>query len=96
MAGTTVKMYKINRIVRMARHYNALAGGYMVYYTRNTGKNWKPDEVKELRKLAKGDTPTPVIGFKLGRTPAAIYTKASEEGISLMPPNPHHKRRKAT
>ena len=63
-------------------------------YIRNTGKPWTTGEVRELRKLAKGDTPTPVIGLKLGRTPAAIYTKASEENISLMPPNPHHKRRK--
>jgi hypothetical protein len=63
-------------------------------YIRNSGKEWTAKEVQELRKLAKGDTPTPVIGLKLGRTPAAVYTKASDEGISLMPPNPHHKRQK--
>jgi len=66
----------------------------MPYYTRNNGKEWKPEDVQKLKELAKGDTPTPVIGFKLGRTPAAIYTKASEENISLMPPNPHHKHKK--
>jgi hypothetical protein len=66
----------------------------MAWYTRNTGKAWKPTDVKQLRELAKGDTPTPVIAFKLGRTPAAIYSRASEEGISLMPPNPHHKHKK--
>jgi hypothetical protein len=65
----------------------------MPYYTRNTGKEWKADDVKELRRLARQDTPTPVIGLKLGRTPAAIYSRASVEGISLMPPNPHHKRK---
>ncbi|HZR57046.1 MAG TPA: hypothetical protein VFA74_09260 [Terriglobales bacterium] len=65
----------------------------MPKYTRNTGKPWTDDDVKQLKSLAKGDTPTPVIGLKLGRTPAAVYKKASEEGISLMPPNPHHKRR---
>lgn len=63
-------------------------------YIRNTGKEWTAEEIRELRKLAKGDTPTPVIGLKLGRTTNAVYTKASAEGISLMPPNPHHKRRK--
>jgi hypothetical protein len=66
----------------------------MAWYTRNSGKEWKPEEIRKLKELAKGDTPTPVIGFKLGRTPAAIYSRASEEGISLMPPNPHHKPRK--
>lgn len=64
----------------------------MPKYTRNTGKPWTVNDADQLRRLAKQDTPTPVIGLKLGRTPAAIYTKASELGISLMPPNPHHKR----
>jgi hypothetical protein len=64
------------------------------HYIRNTGKAWKPTDDSQLKKLAKGDTPTPVIGLKLGRTPAAIYTRASELGVSLMPPNPHHKHKK--
>lgn len=63
------------------------------YYHRNTGKPWTDKDVDLLEKLAEQDTPTPVIGVKLGRTVAAVYTKASEEDISLMPPNPHHKRR---
>lgn len=66
----------------------------MPYYTRNSGKEWTPEEIKELQHLANQDTPTPVIGLKLGRTPAAIYSRASEEGISLMPPNPHHKKKR--
>jgi hypothetical protein len=65
----------------------------MSWSTRNTGKEWTAEQVQALKKLAKEDTPTPVIGFKLGRTPAAIYSRASEEGISLMPPNPHHKKK---
>jgi hypothetical protein len=64
-------------------------------YIRNSGKPWTEAEVKQLQKLADQDTPTPVIGLKLGRTPAAIYAKASQEEISLMPPNPHHKHRKS-
>jgi hypothetical protein len=63
------------------------------WYHRNTGKTWTDRDVDRLEKMAEQDTPTPVIGFKLGRTVDSIYTKASEEGISLMPPNPHHKRK---
>jgi hypothetical protein len=55
--------------------------------TRNTGKPWTPAQVKQLRTLAKGNTPTRVIGLKLGRTPEAVSTKASEKRISLAPPN---------
>ncbi len=59
----------------------------MPKYTRNTGKEWTPAEVKQLRELAKDNTPTRVIGLKLGRTEAAVYTRASEENISLAPTN---------
>lgn len=55
--------------------------------TRNTGKAWTPTAVRQLRALAQGNTPTRVIGLKLGRTPAAIYSKAAEKNISLAPPN---------
>ncbi len=65
-------------------------------YIRNTGKQWSSQDVQKLRQLAKGDTPTGVIGLKLGRTKAAVYTRASQEGISLMPPNPSHRRKRAT
>ena len=54
---------------------------------RNSGKQWTGQEVSALKNLAKGNTPTRVIGFKLGRTPEAVYTKASEKGISLGPTN---------
>ena len=53
----------------------------------NHGKPWQPTEVKELRQLAKENTPTRVIGLKLGRTPDAVQGKASAEGISLKPTN---------
>lgn len=59
----------------------------MTKSTRNSGKSWGPQEVKQLRQLAKQNTPTRVIGFKLGRTPDAVYAKASVEGISLSPTN---------
>jgi len=55
--------------------------------TRNSGKPWIPEDVIQLRYLAQHNTPTRVIGLKLGRTPKAIYTEASKKGISL---NPHN------
>ena len=55
--------------------------------TRNTGKPWTMQAVQQLKQLARENTPTPVIGVKLGRTPRAIQSKASEQGISLAPPN---------
>jgi hypothetical protein len=54
---------------------------------RNNGKKWSPEEVKELKRLAKENTPTRVIGLKLGRTEAALRSKASQEAISLKPTN---------
>lgn len=54
---------------------------------RNSGKPWGAQDVQQLRKLAAENTPTRVIGLKLGRTEDAIRTKASEEGVSLKPTN---------
>lgn len=53
----------------------------------NAGKQWTPAEIKQLKQLAKENTPTRVMGIKLERTAAAIYAKASDEGISLRPTN---------
>jgi hypothetical protein len=55
--------------------------------TRNTGKPWSGSQVSQLKQFAKQNTPTRVIGFKLGRTPEAVYAKASQKGISLKPTN---------
>jgi hypothetical protein len=55
--------------------------------TRNSGNKWSRSEVSQLRQLAKQNTPTRVIGLKLGRTENAVRTKASEEDISLKPTN---------
>lgn len=64
--------------------------------TRNTGKPWSPQDVTQLKKLANENTPTRVIGLKLGRTENAVYSKASEEKISLKPTNqsPYNRRNK--
>lgn len=63
--------------------------------TRNTGNPWTRQDVADLRRLAKVDTPTRVIGLKLGRTVGAVYQRASQEGISLAPTNqsPRNRRR---
>jgi hypothetical protein len=63
--------------------------------TRNTGKSWTPQDKAALRQLAGGNTPTRVIGLKLGRTEGAVRSMASELRISLKPTNqsPYNRRR---
>jgi hypothetical protein len=62
---------------------------------KNHGKTWTLDDVKALKDLAKGNTPTRVIGLKLGRSEDAVQSKASDEGISLKPTNqsPYNRRK---
>ncbi len=67
----------------------------MPKYTRNAGKPWTPKEVSELRELAKDNTPTRVIGLKLGRPVGGVQSKASEKHISLKPSNQSPYTRKA-
>jgi hypothetical protein len=64
----------------------------------NAGKKWEGSEVKELKKLAKGNTPTRVIALKLKRTPASISSKAGDEGVSLKPTNqsPYNRKKKGS
>lgn len=59
----------------------------MPKYIRNAGKHWTGQEEKNLVKLAKQNTPTRVIGLKLGRPEAGVYAKASHLGVSLNPKN---------
>jgi len=64
-------------------------------YKRRAGEPWSTAEVKELRTLARGNTPTGVLSLKLERPPAAIRSKAQREGISLKPANrsPYNRRK---
>jgi hypothetical protein len=55
--------------------------------TRNSGKSWTSGEKAQLRSLARQNTPTRVVGFKIGRTEEAVRSKASELGVSLKPTN---------
>ncbi len=60
----------------------------------NHGQAWTPQQIQELRRLAKQNTPTRVIGIKLGRTEDAVQSKAADEHISLKPVNqsPYNRR----
>ncbi|OIO31408.1 MAG: hypothetical protein COS94_06160 [Candidatus Hydrogenedentes bacterium CG07_land_8_20_14_0_80_42_17] len=59
----------------------------MANYNRNSGKNWAPSDETQLVRYARQNTPTRVIGLKLGRTEDAVRSKASDLGISLKPTN---------
>ncbi len=59
----------------------------MSKYKRNAGTKWTPAQERQLKKLAEENTPTSVIGFKIGRSENAIRSKASELKVSLKPTN---------
>ncbi len=50
-------------------------------------KEWTDQEVRRLETLAAQNTPTRVIGLKLGRTENAVRQKASGENVPLKPTN---------
>jgi hypothetical protein len=53
----------------------------------NKGKPWTAQQKLDLKQLARENTPTRVMGLKLGRTPEAVQSKASDIGLSLKPTN---------
>ena len=59
----------------------------MAQTNRNSGKPWSNADINKLKQLAIENTPTRVMGIKLGRTPGAIYDKASKIDLSLKPTN---------
>lgn len=63
---------------------------------KNNGKEWTSQDIKQLEKLADQNTPTRVIGLKLGRTENSIRSIASNNEISLKPTNqsPYNRRKK--
>lgn len=67
----------------------------MPQYTRNSGKHWSRQEGKALKEMAHQNTPTRVIGLKLGRSENAVRNKASELDVSLKPTNqsPYNRRK---
>lgn len=62
---------------------------------RNAGKHWTPAEVKQLRELARENTPSRVMSLKLGHPEAGVRAKAAEKNISLKPTNqsPYNRRK---
>jgi len=67
----------------------------MPKYLRNSGKVWTPQEERKLVQLAKENTPTRVIGLKLGRPVGGVQGKAQELKVSLRPTNqsPYNRRK---
>jgi hypothetical protein len=65
-------------------------------YKRRSRERWTPQEVRQLRSLAKDNIPTGVISLMLQRPPTAIRSKAQREGISLEPTNrsPYNRRKR--
>lgn len=64
-----------------------VAEGATVNTPKNHGKPWTPAQDRQLRDLAAGNTPTRVMGIKMGRTEDAIRSHAAQENISLKPVN---------
>jgi len=62
----------------------------------NHGKTWSGADNRTLKKLASQNTPTRVIGLKMGRTPGAVQSHASNKSVSLKPTNqsPYNRRAK--
>lgn len=54
---------------------------------KNHGATWSASDNRHLRELADQNTPTRVIGLKMGRTPDAVQSHASDLGVSLRPTN---------
>ena len=68
----------------------------MAKHTANKGKRWTLTEEKQMSELARENTPTRLIGLKLGRSEAGVRAKAAEKGISLKPTNqsPYNRRKR--
>lgn len=63
---------------------------------QNSGRRWSASDKSQLRKLASQNTPTRVIGLKMGRTADAVQSQASKQATSLKPTNqsPYKRRSK--
>ncbi len=54
---------------------------------KRTNKAWTPTDDKSLKALAKGNTPTPLIAYKLDRTVPGVRARAGKLDLSLKPTN---------
>lgn len=53
----------------------------------NHTKPWTSGDNQTLRQLATQNTPTRVMGLKMGRTEQAVRSHAADLGVSLKPTN---------
>jgi hypothetical protein len=85
-----------NRVLLRLELIHATGFILHVNFVRGTqsGEPWETAELRELKSLAKQNTPTGVISVKLRRPPAATRSKAQREGVPLRPTNrsPHSRR----
>ncbi len=63
---------------------------------KNHGKPVTPQVIKEVKTLAAHNTPTRVIGLKIGRTESSVNNIANQNNISLKPTNqsPYNRTKK--
>ncbi len=63
---------------------------------RNHRKLWTRTHDAKLNHFIKGNMPTRLIAYNLGRTVSSIYARASRTGRSLKPVNqsPYNRRKK--
>ncbi|MCC6498402.1 MAG: SANT/Myb domain-containing protein [Propionibacteriaceae bacterium] len=54
---------------------------------KNHGTPWTASDDRQLKQLADQNTPTRLIGLKMGRTPEAVQSHASDAKVSLKPTN---------
>jgi hypothetical protein len=54
---------------------------------KNNGKPWTPSAIREVERLAAGNTPTRLIAVKTNRSEAAIRSIAARKGIYIRPAN---------
>ena len=66
----------------------------MSNWLKNADSAWTADDDARLQYLAAGNTPTGVIALYLGRSEAAVRTRAVLLGVSLKPTNqsPYNRR----
>ena len=55
------------------------------YYGSKRGAEWSDEDIRRLKDLATGGTPTGIIALRLDRSKAAVYSKAAKKHISLSP-----------
>lgn len=63
---------------------------------KNHGKPVTNADVNKVKDLANINTPTRVIGIKIGRSESSVYKIASDNNISLKPTNqsPYNRTKK--